>query len=87
MKLKTIQKKADSLGLNTRINLLTDGREGLFISLETVIDGRARMIDRATEGTLFKYLKRYKVAYEYRGHYTSILIIGKNEEKNNYGKL
>ena len=69
MTLKIIQKKADSFGLDTDIVRLTDGNDGLFISLETVVDGTARMIDRIIESNLFKYLGRYKIAYQYRGHY------------------
>jgi hypothetical protein len=55
LKLETIQKKANTLELDTRIEKLTSGKNGLFIKLEKVIDGKARMISREIEGVLIKY--------------------------------
>ncbi len=74
MNLNTVRRKAAALGLDTRVVCLTGGGDGLYILLERVIDGETRPIDRVTEGELFRYLTRYKIAYEYRGYYTSLLI-------------
>lgn len=77
MKIDTLRRKADTLGLQTETAKLTGGDEGLFISLEKVVDGRARCIDKTTETKLFRYLKRYKIAYEYQGNCTGLLIKSK----------
>jgi len=74
MKLSTIDKKATSLGLDAEPAMLAGHVPALFVSLEKLVDGQARPIDRKTEADLMNYLRRYRVKYEYRGHYTSILI-------------
>jgi hypothetical protein len=74
MKLETLRRKAESLGLTTNTETMTSGSVGLFISLEQLVNGKARSISRETEGALFRYLTRYKIPYEFRGYYKSLLI-------------
>ena len=79
LKPKSIQRQAQKLGLTTRREQLTGGDIGVFILLEQVIDGRARPVSEEAHNTMIKYLSRYKVPYEYRGNYTSIIITYKRE--------
>ena len=80
LKLETIQKTTLKMGLNARVEKLTGGGDGLFISLEDTEYSSAGMamhckpISREVEAQLFKYLSRYNVKFEYRGNYTSIFI-------------
>ena len=75
MKLQTIERKARALGLETRICRMTGGYDGLFINYERVDEyGQARRLSVHETAPLEKYLKRYNVPFEYRGHYTAILI-------------
>lgn len=79
MKLETIKKVAEKLGLETRIANMDTGAT-LFISLEQTEyteaghAWRTSPIARETELQLEKYLKRYNVKSEYSGNYTSLLI-------------
>jgi len=74
MKLETIRRKAEMLGLTTNTSKMTSGAIGLFISLEQTVNDKAQLISKNAEGALFRYLNRYKVPYECRRNYTSILI-------------
>ena len=77
MTLKNIERKAHALGLETRIYRMTGGYDGLFINYERVDEyGQARRLSVHETAPLEKYLARYKIPWEYRGHYTSILIKG-----------
>ena len=80
LKPKSIQRQAQKLGLTTRREHLTGGDLGVFISLEQVTGGTARPVSPEVTGALIRYLEQYKVPYEYRGNYTSILITHKGEE-------
>ena len=54
---------------------MTGGYDGLFINYERVDEyGQARRLSIHETAPLEKYLARYKIPWEYRGHYTSILI-------------
>jgi hypothetical protein len=80
MKLATIKKFADSLGLDTQNKEYANGK-GLAISLEKTEYSPAgmaincRMIDRETEGKLNRYLARYRVKHEYAANYTTMIIM------------
>ena len=77
MTIQTIQKKANACGLQSRQVALTSGNTGIFVSYEYEDEyGQARLHPLKVTLPFERYLKRYKIPYEYRANYTSILILG-----------
>ena len=75
MNMQNVIKQAQKAGLSYRMAAMSNGEAGLFVSLEyTDETGRARIYPQNIEAALLKYLKRYKIPFEYRGNYTSLLI-------------
>jgi hypothetical protein len=55
--------------------IMTEGNKAAMVDLE-ITDGW-KILGRANEKPLVKYLDRYKYKWDYRGHYTALLIYSK----------
>ena len=77
-------------GYNFRVEKMTDGKDGVFIQYD--------VLTTAEKEKLMKYIRTYQGGkYEFRGHYTSILLTydaEKTQKKSNqqilqeeFGKL
>ncbi len=70
--METLKKWLAKNGYTYESEVMTGGYQGIFVALEIIEN--YTVTGRIDTSKLMKYLSRYGYKWEYRGHYTSILI-------------
>jgi hypothetical protein len=73
--MKSLKKFLQNNNYKFREVTMTEGNKAAMVDLE-ITDGY-KILGRVNEKPLTKYLNRYGFKWEYRGHYTALLIYSK----------